>query len=82
MVAILGALLRGALATRSAAQIVAVAIAMLGAVAWSIGLRQARRLAGTTATGRHRAEERTLTLITAGTLMIAVAGALVPLFPR
>ena len=81
MVAILGSLLREVLATRSAGQIVAGAMALAGSAAWFVGLRHARRLAGTTSTGRHRAEEHTLTLITAGTLVIAAAGATVPLFP-
>jgi uncharacterized membrane protein YidH (DUF202 family) len=81
MLAILGSLLRGVLATRTVAQVAAIAIALSGAAVWAVGLRHARQLAGTTARGRHVAEQRTLTLITAGTLVIAAAGALLPLFP-
>jgi uncharacterized membrane protein YidH (DUF202 family) len=78
MVAILGTLLRAALRAGAAVQVAAVCLGVVGAVIWALGLRRAQALAETTQTGRHAAEERVLTLITGGTLAIALAAALVP----
>lgn len=81
MLAILAALSRKVLATGGAGSVVAVAVGACGALAWWVGLRQARVLAATTPSGRRQADGRTLALIAGGTIVIAAAGALLAVSP-
>lgn len=77
MVIILGGIGRYALKNGGPLAIASVACVLVGTVIWWFGLQAAHRLSATTHTGRHRAESRLLGVVTAGTLVIALAALLI-----
>jgi putative membrane protein len=81
LVAILGTLLRSAIVREGPLPYVALAVAVAGASLWALSLRRARQLATTTSAGRASAERRVLAAVTMGTIVLALAGALLPLAP-
>jgi hypothetical protein len=50
---------------------------LIGTAIWWFGLQAAHRMSASTHTGRHRAEDRLLTTVTIGTLVIALAALLI-----
>jgi uncharacterized membrane protein YidH (DUF202 family) len=77
MVIILGGVGRYALLYGGVLAIASVVCVVIGAIVWWFGLRAAHRLSATTITGRHHAENRLLTTVTAGTLIVALAALLI-----
>lgn len=73
MLIILGGVGRNALKAPGLTSAVAVALVLVGAAAWGLGLRGAHRISQSTHTGRHRAETRLLATVTAGTIVVALA---------
>jgi uncharacterized membrane protein YidH (DUF202 family) len=77
MIIILGGIGRNALKYDGPLAIAAVVCVLVGTAIWWFGLQAAHRLSATTHTGRHRAESRLLGVVTAGTLVIALAALLI-----
>jgi len=77
MLIILGGIGRNALKVGGPFAVASVACVLVGTGIWWFGLSAAHRLSGTTHTGRHRAEARLLTVVTVGTLVIALAALLI-----
>ena len=79
MIIILGGIGRNALKYGGPLAYASVGCVLLGTAIWWFGLRAAHHLSLTTHTGRHRAEARLLGVVTAGTLVVALAALLISL---
>lgn len=77
MIIILGGVGRSALKYGGPLAVASVACVLIGTAIWWFGLQAAHRLSATTYTGRHRVEDRLLTTVTIGTLVIALAALLI-----
>lgn len=77
MIIIIGGIGRNALKYDGPLAVASVICVLLGTAIWWFGLQAAHRLSASTHTGRHRVESRLLGVVTAGTLVIALAALLI-----
>jgi len=77
MIIILGGIGRNALKYGGPQAVASVICVLIGTAIWWFGLQAAHRMSASTHTGRHRAEDRLLTTVTIGALVIALAALLI-----
>jgi len=77
MIIILGGIGRNALKYGGPQAVASVICVLIGTAIWWFGLQAAHRMSASTHTGRRRAEDRLLTTVTIGTLVIALAALLI-----